>query len=63
MNKVYRGTHYSFQRNEKSLGKGENGGIYDIITEPHIEYQVVAKFFESDKGDKGKVQINEVLSN
>lgn len=54
MNKVYRGSHYLFQRNEEPLGKGGNGAVYEVNTDPHIEIPVVAKFFECDKHNRNE---------
>lgn len=52
MNKVYRGSYYSFQRNEKPLGKGGNGAVYEVDTDPYFEIPLVAKFFECDKQNR-----------
>lgn len=51
-NKVYKGSEYSFHRNENPIGKGGNGAVYDVITDPALEYPAVAKFFEYDRENR-----------
>ena len=56
--KLYKGSIVEFTRNEKDIGHGGNGGVYDvdIVDNEKFDFPVVAKFFECDKKpyEKGK---------
>ncbi len=54
--KKYVGERYSFYRDNKDIGSGGNGAVYDVELLPNneLEFPVVAKFFEYDGADKGK---------
>lgn len=56
--KLYKGSIVEFTRNEKDIGHGGNGGVYDvyIVDNEKFDFPVVAKFFEFDKKpyEKGK---------
>ena len=46
--KKYKGELYSFFRNEKSIGSGGNGAVYEVAFDDivDVKFPVVAKFFE-----------------
>ena len=52
--KIYKGSKYSFRQKE-FIGKGGNGAVYEVCTEPEIEYPVVVKFFNYDR-NKSKIE-------
>lgn len=54
--KKYIGEFYSFYREEKSIGKGGNGAVYEVesLSDNGLEYPMVAKFFEYEGKDKKK---------
>lgn len=49
--KLYKGNIVEFTRNEKDIGHGGNGVVYDvdIVNNEKFKFPVVAKFFECDK--------------
>ena len=52
----YKGELYSFFRNEKSIGSGGNGAVYEVELDEaeNVKFPVVAKFFEYEGRDKEK---------
>lgn len=54
--KEYVGELYSFYRDDKPIGKGGNGAVYDveILSGNGLEFPVVAKFFEYEGANKEK---------
>lgn len=54
--KKYKGELYSFLRNEKSIGSGGNGAVYEVELDDaeNVKFPVVAKFFEYEGRDKEK---------
>lgn len=52
----YKGELYSFFRNEKSIGSGDNGAVYEVELDEaeNVKFPVVAKFFEYEGRDKEK---------
>ena len=56
--KKYKGELYSFFRNEKSIGSGGNGAVYEVDLDDveNVKFPVVAKFL-SMKGEIKKKDI------
>lgn len=52
--KKYVGELYSFYRENRPIGKGGNGAVYEveILSNNGLEFPMVAKFFEYEGTDK-----------
>ena len=54
--KKYIGESYSFYRKNRPIGRGGNGGVYEVelLSDNGLEVPMVAKFFEYEGTDKEK---------